>query len=70
MVYNRKCFWFIDSNVDFESANKLCSDRGGHPANIYSRVHYNMLVKYVRGLRGGVTEPWLGMTYDKLVSLG
>ncbi|XP_077976405.1 uncharacterized protein LOC144432158 [Styela clava] len=65
--FDGKCYWVetLDHSVtDYDRWEATCAERNGSPANIYSKKHYNVIMRYLRAkilTKRGVIAIWVGM---------
>ena len=52
--YENSCYFaiFVNTGQVNQEAAKLWCEKGAHPGNIYSTIHYNLIMDYLR--------PWIG----------
>lgn len=51
--YVGKCFWVEvreGEKIGCDEIESICSDGGGKPASVYSQLHYEELVRFIRSV--------------------
>nr|XP_039270131.1 pulmonary surfactant-associated protein A-like [Styela clava] len=69
MKFENFCFWVERRTelINYQEGEQLCSGRGGYPANIYSKMHYEMITSYLRTqiwANEDIIYVWLGLKYN------
>lgn len=78
MKYNGRCYYVEvreGEKIGCDEVEGICAEGGGRPASVYSKLHYNELVRFIRSVvvmkpsspRESYLDSWIALSYHPRV---